>query len=150
MHYENAGAQKVTSCSESGQSPGDKQLERRLVYDDSHYRWGETTVGVLRAFSPAQQREQQREQQRQQMFDTLQAQARVVPEVVGQLQATMQAFITQMERQSQAQTDRLLAGQEAFFRRFVQELGHAVLPIPDDKFLEDRTRERGGETIAGC
>ena len=87
------------------------------------------TVGVLRAFSPAQQREQQREQQRQQMVDTLQAQARVVPDVVGQLQATMQAFITQMERQSQAQTDRLLAGQEAFFRHsqsVVAELATSV------------------------
>jgi hypothetical protein len=87
------------------------------------------TVGVLRAFSPSQQREQQREQQRQQMVDTLQAQARVVPDAVSQLQATMQAFITQMERQSQAQTDRLLAGQEAFFRHsqsVVAELATSV------------------------
>ncbi len=87
------------------------------------------TVGALRALAPTHQRDVQREQQRQQMFDTLQAQARVVPEAVGQLQATMQAFIAQMERQSQAQTDRLLAGQEAFFRHsqsVVAELASSV------------------------
>jgi hypothetical protein len=68
--------------------------------------------GALRGFSLTHQREHQREQ----MFETLQSQARVVPDAVGQLQATMQAFIAQMERQSSLQTDRLLAGQEAFFK----------------------------------
>ena len=79
------------------------------------------SAGALRGFSQAHQREQ--------MFGTLQQQARVVPEAVGQLQATMQAFIAQMERQSQAQTDRLLAGQEAFFRHsqsVVAELASSV------------------------
>jgi len=78
-------------------------------------------AGALRGFSQAHQREQ--------MFDTLQSQARVVPEAVGQLQATMQALIAQMERQSQAQADRLLAGQEAFFRHsqsVVAELASSV------------------------
>jgi hypothetical protein len=77
--------------------------------------------GALRGFSHAHQREQ--------MFETLQSQARVVPDAVGQLQATMQAFISQMERQSSAQTDRLLAGQEAFFKHsqsVVTELASSV------------------------
>jgi hypothetical protein len=77
--------------------------------------------GALRGFSHAHQREQ--------MFETLQSQARVVPDAVGQLQATMQAFISQMERQSSQQTDRLLAGQEAFFKHsqsVVTELASSV------------------------
>jgi hypothetical protein len=77
--------------------------------------------GALRGFSHAHQREQ--------MFETLQSQARVVPEAVGQLQATMQSFISQMERQSSLQTDRLLAGQEAFFKHsqsVVAELASSV------------------------
>jgi hypothetical protein len=80
---------------------------------------------TLRGFSLTHQRENQREQ----MFETLQSQARVVPDAVGQLQATMQAFIAQMERQSSAQTDRLLAGQEAFFKHsqsVVTELASSV------------------------
>lgn len=81
--------------------------------------------GALRGFSLTHQREHQREQ----MFETLQSQARVVPDAVGQLQATMQAFISQMERQSSQQTDRLLAGQEAFFKHsqsVVTELASSV------------------------
>lgn len=77
--------------------------------------------GALRGFSHAHQREQ--------MFETLQSQARVVPDAVGQLQATMQALISQMERQSSLQTDRLLAGQEAFFKHsqsVVAELASSV------------------------
>jgi hypothetical protein len=81
--------------------------------------------GALRGFSLTHQREHQREQ----MFETLQSQARVVPDAVGQLQSTMQAFISQMERQSSQQTDRLLAGQEAFFKHsqsVVTELASSV------------------------
>jgi hypothetical protein len=81
--------------------------------------------GALRGFSLTHQREHQREQ----MFETLQSQARVVPDAVGQLQATMQALISQMERQSSQQTDRLLAGQEAFFKHsqsVVAELASSV------------------------
>lgn len=77
--------------------------------------------GALRGFSHAHQREQ--------MLETLQSQARVVPDAMGQLQATMQAFISQMERQSSQQTDRLLAGQEAFFKHsqsVVTELASSV------------------------
>jgi hypothetical protein len=71
----------------------------------------------------------QREHQREQMFETLQSQARVVPDAVGQLQVTMQTFISQMERQSSQQADRLLAGQEAFFKHsqsVVAELASSV------------------------
>jgi hypothetical protein len=66
----------------------------------------------LRVFSLAHRREQ--------MFQALQVQARVVPEVVGQLQAsvqaTVEAMVAQVERQGQAQADRLLASQDAFCR----------------------------------
>ncbi|NRF67580.1 hypothetical protein HLB44_11350 [Aquincola sp. S2] len=62
----------------------------------------------LRRFSLAQRREE--------TFDSLQSQARVIPEVVGQLQLALQSMMTQLEQQSQAQHDRLLAGQQAFFR----------------------------------
>lgn len=59
---------------------------------------------ALRGFSLAHLREE--------TFKTLQSQARAIPEALGQLQAMM----AHSERQSQALNDRLLAGQEAFFR----------------------------------
>ena len=58
----------------------------------------------LRVFSLAHQREES--------FKTLQAQARLMPEVVDRLQAMM----AQMERQGLALNERLLASQESFHR----------------------------------
>jgi hypothetical protein len=59
---------------------------------------------TLRVFSLAHQREE--------TLQTLQVQARLMPEVVSQLQALMQ----QMERQSLQLNERLLSGQDSFHR----------------------------------
>lgn len=71
-------------------------------------------AGPLRSFTESHRRAQ--------MSEVLQSQARVVPEAVAQLQATLQTLVTQMERQSDAQSERLLARQEDFFRHSQQVL----------------------------
>jgi len=78
---------------------------------------------TLRAFSLAHLREE--------TFKALQSQARVIPEVVGQLQAMM----AHSERQSQALNDRLLASQEAFFRNTTTV--YADLASSVDKSLKE-------------
>ena len=78
---------------------------------------------TLRAFSLAHLREE--------TFKTLQSQARVIPDVLGQLQAMM----AHSERQSQALNDRLLASQEAFFRNTTTV--YAELASSVDKSLKD-------------
>jgi len=78
---------------------------------------------TLRAFSLAHLREE--------TFKTLQSQARVIPDVLGQLQAMM----AHSERQSQALNDRLIASQEAFFRNTTTV--YADLASSVDKSLKD-------------
>ena len=68
-------------------------------------QWLDTrTATVLRVFSLAHQREE--------TLKTLQLQAGVMPDVVDRLQAMM----AQLERQGQALNERLLAGQDSFYR----------------------------------
>jgi hypothetical protein len=78
---------------------------------------------TLRAFSLTHQREES--------FKLLQQQARVLPELVGGLQAMMGA----MERQGQALNERLLAGQDGFHR--TAEAAYAALAASVDRSLKD-------------
>jgi hypothetical protein len=78
-------------------------------------------AGPLRRFTESHRRDE--------LAQALQSQARVVPDTVAQLQATMQAFITHLERQSQVQGDRLLASQEAFFQHSQSVVGGLVTSV---------------------
>ena len=63
-------------------------------------------AGALRRFSLAHQR--------QETYTALQQQTRVLPQMMTQLQDTLQAMMAQMERTSQHVNERLLANQTAF------------------------------------
>jgi uncharacterized protein (DUF2384 family) len=63
-------------------------------------------AGHLRSFSLAHQR--------QETYKALQHQTLVLPQMLSQLQGTLQAMMTQMERTSQQVNERLLANQHSF------------------------------------
>jgi hypothetical protein len=82
---------------------------------------------TLRRFSRAHQREK--------TLETLQLQARVMPEVVDRLQTMM----AQMERHSESLNERLLAGQEHFYQH--AQSAYADLASSVDKSLKDSLME---------
>ena len=82
--------------------------------------------------------------QRQETFKALQFQAKALPQVVDQLQAMM----VQMERQQAQVNDRLLAGQEGFYRE--AKGVYSDLAVSVDRSLKESLRESArlaGETI---
>lgn len=91
---------------------------------------------VLRGFSLAHQR--------QETFKALRIQAQALPEVVDKLQAMM----AQMERQSQQLNERLLAGQEGFYREAKGMYSDLALSV-DCSLKESLTESArlAGETI---
>lgn len=78
-------------------------------------------AGSLRHFSLAHQR--------QETYTALQQQTRVLPQMMTQLQDTLQAMMAQMERTSEQVNDRLLANQTAFHQDTQQAYTHLAQSV---------------------